>query len=75
MKKTYILITGATSGLGVKTALILAIRGKRLIVHGRKTEIVKKISKKMMKAGASEVLTFIADLSSLKESNAAITKY
>lgn len=60
MTKT-ILITGATDGIGRATALVLAAKGHRLIVHGRNAE---KLSALAQEIGADSP-TVQADMSDL----------
>lgn len=46
MKKTAF-ITGATSGIGKATAQLFAANGIRLIICGRRTELLKKLKKEL----------------------------
>jgi NADP-dependent 3-hydroxy acid dehydrogenase YdfG len=46
MKKTAF-ITGATSGIGKATAQLFATNGIRLIICGRRTELLKKLKKEL----------------------------
>lgn len=43
MEKNIILITGASSGIGKKTAMTLAKQGHQLIIHGRDTDKTKSV--------------------------------
>lgn len=61
MSKT-ILITGATDGIGLETARLLAADGHRLLVHGRTAAKVERVSAEV---GAAD--TFVADFSDLDQ--------
>ncbi len=67
MSKT-ILITGATDGIGLETAKILAAEGHRLLIHGRNTE---KLARTQAVLGeidsAGEIEIYRADFSKLNE--------
>ena len=43
-KHPVILVTGATDGIGKETALELARRGARVIVHGRRLDRLEETS-------------------------------
>ena len=60
MKKT-VLITGATSGIGLGCARKFAANGDRLILTGRKENLLNEIAKELM-AGSTEVLTLVFDV-------------
>ena len=60
MKKT-VLITGATSGIGLGCARKFAANGDRLILTGRKENLLNEIAKELM-AGGTEVLTLVFDV-------------
>lgn len=65
MKKT-ILITGATDGIGLATAKMLAVDGHNLLIHGRSPEKLNKVEKMLTGLpNAGTVKSFIADLSRL----------
>lgn len=59
-----VLVTGATAGIGLQTALELARKGVQLIVHGRSQETVDRARRTLEEAGAgAEGVAF--ELSSL----------
>ncbi|WP_224240267.1 SDR family oxidoreductase [Hyalangium gracile] len=61
----FILITGATAGIGLQTALDLAQLGARLVVHGRSTAKVDEARRAIEKVGGqAEGVAF--ELTSLK---------
>lgn len=73
MKKKLILITGSTDGIGKQTALELAAKGHKIIIHGRsltKCERTAEYIRHQIPASDIEVLP--ADLSSLKNIQAMV---
>lgn len=68
MNEKIILVTGATDGIGKATAMELARRGARVIVHGRNAE---KVLQTQIEIGrfvpGNKVETAVADLSSLSQ--------
>lgn len=67
MSKT-ILITGATDGIGLETAKLLAAGGHQLLIHGRNTEKLAATRASLLQIGAaSEIETYQADLSRLTD--------
>ena len=66
MNKT-ILITGSTDGLGLEVARQLAAQGHRVMLHGRSEAKLQSAKLQLESGGASNVLTFAADLSDLAQ--------
>ncbi|MEO9468757.1 SDR family NAD(P)-dependent oxidoreductase [Parasphingorhabdus sp.] len=67
MTKT-ILITGATDGIGLETAKMIAPQGHTLLLHGRNRDKLATAAKSVSAiTGAGEIKTFRADLSVLPE--------
>ncbi|MBR9975364.1 MAG: SDR family NAD(P)-dependent oxidoreductase, partial [Bacteroidetes bacterium] len=64
-----ILVTGSTDGIGLATAIGLAHRGARVVIHGRKTERIAAAEDALRAQGlqtAGSVLGDFADLSSVR---------
>lgn len=67
MSKT-ILITGATDGIGLETAKVLAGEGHRLLIHGRNKQKLARTQAMLREIdGAAEIEAYRADLSKLNE--------
>lgn len=64
MSKT-ILITGATSGIGLETVKLFIKNGHKVILHGRSATKLKAVHNKLAQYG--EVASYLADFSSLQE--------
>ena len=70
MTKT-ILITGATDGIGLETAKLLAAAGHTLLLHGRSEAKLASAAEAVARvAGAGDIKTYCADLSALADVNA-----
>lgn len=66
-----ILITGATDGIGLETAKLLASKGQRLLLHGRNAKKLNEVQKVISGiSGAVKPEVFQADLSNLAEVSA-----
>jgi len=65
MHKT-ILITGATDGIGLATAKILASQGHRMLIHGRSANKLARVKAELAAQG-HQVEGYLADLSDLKQ--------
>ena len=67
MSKT-ILITGATDGIGLETAKMMAPNGHTLLLHGRNPEKLQAAANTVSSIeGSGEIKTYRADLSNLSE--------
>ena len=60
-----IVITGATNGLGLESALQIAAAGHRLVLVGRSPDKLASASEAVRSAGAASVETVVADYESL----------
>ena len=61
-KNEFILITGASAGIGQATALLAAEKKQSLILVARRLDRLKKIAKECLKKGSPEVLVYQMDL-------------
>jgi short-subunit dehydrogenase len=59
----YVLITGASGGIGTALALALAQEGANLLLHGRSETKLPDLAARCLQNGASSVKTCSADLS------------
>jgi len=66
-----ILITGATSGIGLACARKFAENGDRLILTGRKPELLEEVSKELTDKG-TKVLTLVFDVRDREEATRCI---
>jgi retinol dehydrogenase 14 len=66
-----VVITGATSGIGLESAQQIAAEGHRLVLVGRNPEKLERAAATMRAAGASDVDTVVADYESLESVRAA----
>ena len=60
-----VVITGATAGIGLESALQIAADGHRLVLVGRNPEKLERAAEEVRAAGASSVDTVVADYESL----------
>ncbi|MCU0321558.1 MAG: SDR family oxidoreductase [Chitinophagaceae bacterium] len=65
--KNYILITGASSGIGYEMALQLAEKGYHLIIVARRVEKLKRMQRELTTAYGIDVHYFGKDLSDTKQ--------
>jgi NADP-dependent 3-hydroxy acid dehydrogenase YdfG len=70
--KQIALITGATSGIGEATAMLLAKHNHDIIATGRRKEKLLALKEKIEAETGSKVLTLNFDIRSLQENEAAI---
>lgn len=66
------LITGATSGIGKETALILASNGYDLILTGRRKELLKDLTDIIIKDSEAAVISLCFDIRDQRQVEAAI---
>jgi 3-hydroxy acid dehydrogenase / malonic semialdehyde reductase len=71
MKKT-VLITGATSGIGMATARLLATNGYRLILTGRREERLIQLKRELMTIHHAEICTLTFDVRDREQVNKAV---
>jgi NADP-dependent 3-hydroxy acid dehydrogenase YdfG len=71
--KSIALITGATSGIGEATALLLAKNNYNIIITGRRKEKLDLLREKIIAETKSDVLILNFDIRSLPENEAAIS--
>lgn len=65
MTKT-ILITGATDGIGLETAKLLASQGHTLLIHGRNPDKLDKVNTELSRmTGSGDIETYQADFSEM----------
>ena len=63
-----ILLTGATDGIGLETAKLLAAEGHTLLLHGRSDAKLERATQELAQIdGAGVTETYRADLSDLSE--------
>ncbi len=68
MKNKMVLVTGSTDGIGKETALQLARKGARLILHGKNPERGEEVLKEVREASGNPHHDFLCfDLSSQKK--------
>ena len=67
LKGINIVITGATSGIGLETARFFAQKGARLILINRDSEKSEKLMNKLNNEFNCEVQTILADFSSMEQ--------
>lgn len=67
MTKT-ILLTGATDGIGLATAKMLAAEGHTLLLHGRSQDKLDRVVKELAEINPNQnIATYVADLSQLSD--------
>ena len=66
------LITGATSGIGKATALILAANCYDLIITGRREELLKDLTSEIIKDTGAAVISLCFDIRDLNQTDLAI---
>lgn len=68
MKNKIVLVTGATDGIGKQTALQLAQKGARVLVHGRSAERCQRaVDEIRSQSGNAAVEYVLADFASLEQ--------
>lgn len=72
MAKKSVVITGATSGIGLATARLLAQNGYKLILTGRRNERLDSLSEELKNEYDAEVITLCFDVRNSSETKQAI---
>lgn len=68
MQAKTILLTGATDGIGLETARMLAASGHHLLLHGRNASKLDNVASEVSAiAGAGPVESYVADLSKMAD--------
>ncbi|KAJ6037031.1 NAD(P)-binding protein [Penicillium herquei] len=60
------MVTGAGTGIGADTALLLAERGAKVVIVGRREAPLQEVEKRIL-AGGGEVLIAVADVSDISQ--------
>jgi len=72
---SYVLITGATDGIGLRTAEELVKRGESLIIHGRNPFKLERVKKRLKEISPdAQIKTVICDFSDLEITKKAFSK-
>ncbi len=72
VKGKRVMVTGATSGIGLAVAQMLAEAGARIIIVARGADKLAETEKQLKAAGAEEVHVYSADLSNEKSANGLV---
>jgi NAD(P)-dependent dehydrogenase (short-subunit alcohol dehydrogenase family) len=63
-----ILITGTTDGIGLETAKMLVLKGHNVLLHGRNSSKLEKVTEELSGlAGGGRLESYVADLSRMAE--------
>jgi 17beta-estradiol 17-dehydrogenase / very-long-chain 3-oxoacyl-CoA reductase len=63
-KAPYVLITGASDGIGKAVAAELYAKGFNLIIHGRNADKLRAVQREIKRDGTRDVRLWVADASS-----------
>src|SRR5688572_15079999 len=78
IERQVIVVTGASSGIGLATALTAAKRGAKVVLSGRSAGTLSEVTAKITNAGG-EAIHVVADVSRRTEvqaiADAAITRF
>jgi short-subunit dehydrogenase len=74
MEQGFVLITGASSGIGRELARLYAARGRALVLVARRAERLEALQGELTAAGAPRVETVVLDLEQPDAANALIAR-
>jgi uncharacterized protein len=72
--KTYMIITGASGGIGYDIARLAAADGKNLVLVARSAEKLNQVAGELRKLSSSDIITITVDLSDEDGVNSLISK-
>jgi 3-oxoacyl-[acyl-carrier protein] reductase len=72
LKNKIAVVTGASAGLGRAIAFSLAQEGARVAISGRRCDVLEETAKEIRKQTQASVLTFVGDMTQIKDVTAFI---
>jgi len=72
MEPKIVLVTGATSGIGQACARRFAAAGYRVIINGRRQDVLETLAQQLREEGAQDVLTLAFDVRDREQAQAQL---